>query len=122
MSFNVFEKMDALTSIGLVLWTLVSLGLTLNVIHPLMNRDKAKPLNLLLGFGLGWIIGELAPQWILLNMGGFLLLQIFSDLEPIVFFGLLGIHSILWLFLIIRLWLILNLPQRLEEQMQNQLG
>ena len=72
--------MDALTSIGLVLWTLVSLGLTLNVIHPLMNRDKAKPLNLLLGFGLGWIIGELAPQWILLNMGGFLLLQIFSDL------------------------------------------
>ncbi len=122
MSFNVFEKMDALTSIGLVLWTLVSLGLTLNVIHPLMNRDKAKPLNLLLGFGLGWIIGELAPQWILLNMGGFLLLQIFSDLEPIVFFGLLGIHSILWLSLIIRLWLILNLPQRLEEQMQNQLG
>ena len=48
--------MDPLTSIGLVLWTLISLGLTLNVLHPLINRDRARPLSLIFGFGLGWLI------------------------------------------------------------------
>ena len=66
--------MDPLTSIGLVLWTLVSLGLTLNVIHPLINRDRARPLSLIFGFGLGWLIGALSIQWVLLNAGIFLLL------------------------------------------------
>ena len=45
--------MDPLTSIGLVIWTLVSLGLTLNVLHPLINRDRARPLSLIFGFGAG---------------------------------------------------------------------
>ena len=63
--------MDPLTSIGLVIWTLVSLGLTLNVLHPLINRDRARPLSLIFGFGLGWLIGELTIQWILLNAGIF---------------------------------------------------
>ena len=43
--------MDPLTSIGLVLWTLISLGLTLNVLHPLINRDRARPLSQIFGFG-----------------------------------------------------------------------
>ena len=63
--------MDPLTSIGLVLWTLISLGLTLNVLHPLINRDRARPLSLIFGFGLGWLIGELTIQWILLTPGYF---------------------------------------------------
>ena len=77
--------MDPLTSIGLVIWTLVSLGLTLNVLHPLNNRDRARPLSLIFEFGLGWLIGELTIQWILLNAGIFLLLLVFADLEVLIF-------------------------------------
>ena len=86
--------MDSLTSIGLVLWTLVSLGLTLNVLHPLINRDRARPLSLIFGFGLGWLIGELTIQWILLNAGIFLLLLVFADLEVLVFLWMIGLYMV----------------------------
>ncbi|MGA0319643.1 MAG: alpha/beta hydrolase, partial [bacterium] len=114
--------MDPLTSIGLVLWTLISLGLTLNVLHPLINRDRARPLSLIFGFGLGWLIGELTIQWILLNAGIFLLLLVFADLEVLVFSWMLGIHLLLWILLLVRLWLVLNQVEYLEDQMLNQLG
>ena len=114
--------MDPLTSIGLVLWTLISLGLTLNVLHPLINRDRARPLSLIFGFGLGWLIGELTIQWILLNAGIFLLLLVFADLEVMVFSWMLGIHLLLWTLLLVRLWLVLNQVEYLEDQMLNQLG
>ena len=114
--------MDPLTSIGLVIWTLISLGLPLNVLHPLINRDRARPLSLIFGFGLGWLIGELTIQWILLNAGIFLLLLVFADLEVLVFSWMLGIHLFLWILLLVRLWLVLNQAQYLEDQMLNQLG
>ena len=114
--------MDPLTSIGLVLWTLISLGLTLNVLHPLINRDRARPLSLIFGFGLGWLIGELTIQWILLNAGIFLLLLVFADLEVLVFSWMLGIHLFLWILLLVRHWLVLNQVEYLEDQMLNQLG
>ncbi|MEC8157302.1 MAG: alpha/beta hydrolase, partial [SAR324 cluster bacterium] len=108
--------MDPLTSIGLVLWTLISLGLTLNVLHPLINRDRARPLSLIFGFGLGWLIGELTIQWILLNAGIFLLLLVFADLEVLVFSWMLAIHLFLWILLLVRLWMVLNQVEYLEDQ------
>ena len=93
------------------------MALTLNVLHPLINRDRARPLSLIFGFGLGWLIGELTIQWILLNAGIFLLLLVFADLEVLVFSWMLGIHLLLWILLLVRHWLVLNQVEYLEDQM-----
>ena len=56
------------TLVLLILWTLASLVLTLNVLRPLIRRSTNSPVILILGFSLGWLVGDLAPQWVLLSI------------------------------------------------------
>jgi len=111
-----------MVTILFVFWTLSSVFLTLNVFHPLAKRRSSSFFTLLISFALGWLVGDLLPQWILLNSGIALLFS-FSD----IFSQTLGraglvIHLCCWIILIIRLWIILNLPARIDQQLEEQLG
>lgn len=103
-------------------WTLSSVFLTLNVFRPLAKRTNSSFTEILLSFALGWLIGDLLPHWILLNIGITLLFS-FSDIfsQPLGWTGLI-IHFAGWTILSLRLWIILNLPERLENKMEEQLG
>ena len=111
-----------MVTILFIFWTLCSVFLTLNVFHPLTKRKSSSFFTLLFSFSLGWLVGDLLPQWILLNSGIALLFS-FSD----IFSQTLGraglvIHLCCWIILIIRLWIFLNLPARIDQQLEEQLG
>ena len=103
-------------------WTLSSVFLTLNVFRPLASRKSSSFPAILISFALGWLVGDLLPQWILLNFG-ILLLFSFSDIfyQPLGWGGLV-FHLSGWIILCLRLWVILNLPERLDQKMEEQLG
>ena len=111
-----------MVTILFIFWTLSSVFLTLNVFHPLAKRRSSSFFTLLISFALGWLVGDLLPQWILLNSGIALLFS-FSDIfsHSIGWAGLV-IHFFCWIFLSIRLWIILNLPARLDQRMEEQFG
>jgi len=105
-----------------IFWTLGSFFLTLNVFRPLAKRSNSSFRAILASFVLSWLVGDLLPNWILLN-AGILLLFSFSDIfnQPLGWGGLL-VHFSGWIILVLRLWIILNLPARLEQKMEEQLG
>ncbi len=111
-----------MVTILFIFWTLSSVFLTLNVFHPLAKRRSSSFFTLLISFTLGWLIGDLLPLWILLNSGIALLFS-FSDIfsQTLGWAGLV-IHLCCWIILIIRLWIILNLPARIDQQLEEQLG
>ncbi|HIG78045.1 MAG TPA: alpha/beta hydrolase, partial [Candidatus Lambdaproteobacteria bacterium] len=111
-----------MVTILFIFWTLSSVFLTLNVFHPLAKRRSSSFFTLLISFALGWLVGDLLPQWILLNSGIALLFS-FSDIfsQTLGWAGLV-IHLCCWIILIIRLWIILNLPARIDQQLEEQLG
>ncbi len=110
-----------ITSIFL-LWTSLSIFLTLNVFKNFSKRSRSSVKTLLISYVLGWVVGDLLPQWILLNLG---ILIIFSFTEiyfsSIFLFGLIC-HFLCWFILFIRLWIILNLPKRINIKMINFFG
>ena len=57
-----------------IFWTTLFASLTLNTFFPLTHQQRP-PLGHLISFGASWIFGDLAPQWVVLNIGvlGFLL-------------------------------------------------
>ncbi len=110
------------TLVLLIFWTLASLVLTLNVLHPLIRRSTNSPVILILGFSLGWLVGDLAPQWVLLNFGIFLLFFSSGLVDPGLLWFFFLFHLFCWILLTLRLWLVLDLPGRLEQQLLVQLG
>ena len=111
-----------MVTIFFLIWTLGSVLLTLNVFKPLADRRRSSFPAILLSYVTGWLIGDLLPQWILLN-AGILLLFSFSDIfsHPIGWGGLI-VHLTGWCALTLRLWIIFNSPQRLDKKMEQQLG
>ncbi len=105
-----------------IFWTLASVFLTLNVFRPLAKRSNSSFRAILVSFVLSWLVGDLLPHWILLN-AGILLLFSFSEIfsQPLGWGGLL-VHFSGWIILMLRLWIMLNLPERLEQQMEAYLG
>ena len=105
-----------------IFWTLASVFLTLNVFRPLAKRSNSSFRAILVSFVLSWLVGDLLPHWILLN-AGILLLFSFSEIysQPLGWGGLL-VHFSGWTILMLRLWIMLNLPERLEQQMEAYLG
>jgi len=111
-----------MVTIFFLVWTLGSVILTFNVFKPLADRRHSSFPAILLSYVTGWLIGDLLPQWILLNVG-ILLLFSFSDIfsHPIGLGGLI-VHLTGWCALTLRLWIIFNLPHRLDNKMEQQLG
>ena len=111
-----------MVTIFFIIWTLGSVLLTLNVFKPLTNRRRSSVPAILLSYATGWLIGDLLPQWILLNTG---ILLLFSSLDifshPIGWTGLV-LHLTGWCALILRLWVIFNSPPSLDKKMEQQLG
>ena len=105
-----------------IFWTLGSVFLTLNVFRPLAKRSNSSFRAIIVSFVLSWLVGDLLPQWIILN-AGILLIFSFSDIfsQPLGWGGLL-VHLSGWIILMLRLWILLNLPERLEHKMEEQLG
>ena len=105
-----------------IVWTLCSFFLTLNVLKPLAKRRSASVPVIVLSYFTGWLIGDLLPQWILLNVG-ILLFFSFSDIynHPVGWGGLI-VHLTGWCALILRLWVIFNSTQSLDKKMEQQLG
>lgn len=105
-----------------IFWTLASVFLTLNVFRPLAKRSNSSFRAILVSFVLSWLVGDLLPHWILLN-AGILLLFSFSEIfsQPLGWGGLL-VHFSGWIILMLRLWIMLNLPERLEQKMEAHLG
>ncbi len=105
-----------------LVWTLSSVFLTLNVFKPLAKRRKSSFIVLLISYVTGLLIGDLLPQWILLN-AGILLFFSFTDIfsQPIGWVGFI-LHLTGWTSLTLRLWIIFNLPQSLDKKMEKQLG
>ena len=105
-----------------IFWTLASVFLTLNVFRPLAKRSNSSFRVILVSFVLSWLVGDLLPHWILLN-AGILLLFSYSEIysQPLGWGGLL-VHFSGWTILMLRLWIMLNLPERLEQQMEAYLG
>ena len=110
------------TLVLLILWTLASLVLTLNVLRPLIRRSTNSPVILILGFSLGWLVGDLAPQWVLLNFGIYFLFFSSGWVDPGLLWVFFLFHLFCWILLTLRLWLVLDLPGRLEQQLLVQLG
>ncbi len=103
-------------------WTVLAVILTVNVVRPLSSRRRHGPLRMLLGFASGWLVGDMAPQWIVLNMGILLLFAKASSLGiPSLIAGCI-LHLFCWLTLFLRLRLLLDLPERIEKQLVGQLG
>ncbi|MDG1177570.1 MAG: alpha/beta hydrolase, partial [SAR324 cluster bacterium] len=94
----------------------------LNVFRPLAKRSNSSFRAILVSFVLSWLVGDLLPHWILLN-AGILLLFSYSEIysQPLGWGGLL-VHFSGWTILMLRLWIMLNLPERLEQQMEAYLG
>ena len=105
-----------------LVYTLVSFLLTLNVFKPLAHRRHSSFPALLLSYLTGWLIGDLLPHWILLNVGIFIVFS-FSDIfrNTIGWAGLI-VHLAAWCTLVLRLWIIFNSQQRLDRKMEQQLG
>jgi len=105
-----------------IFWTLASVFLTLNVFRPLAKRSNSSFRVILVSFVLSWLVGDLLPHWILLN-AGILILFSYSEIysQPLGWGGLL-VHFSGWTILMLRLWIMLNLPERLEQQMEAYLG
>ena len=105
-----------------IFWTLASVFLTVNVFRPLAKRSNSSFRAILVSFVLSWLVGDLLPHWILLN-AGILLLFSYSEIysQPLGWGGLL-VHFSGWTILMLRLWIMLNLPERLEQQMEAYLG
>ncbi|MDG2064845.1 MAG: alpha/beta hydrolase [SAR324 cluster bacterium] len=105
-----------------IFWTLASVLLTLNVFRPLAKRSNSSFRVILVSFVLSWLVGDLLPHWILLN-AGILILFSYSEIysQPLGWGGLL-VHFSGWTILMLRLWIMLNLPERLEQQMEAYLG
>ena len=105
-----------------LLWTLGSIMLTINVFTPFAKQSNSSLNTILFSFVLGLLVGELLPQWIFLNLGVLLVFS-FSD----VFSSSIGIlalicHFLCWIFLILRLWIILHLPDRIKFKMIEHFG
>ena len=111
-----------MVTIFFIIWTLGSVLLTLNVFKPLTNRRRSSVPAILISYATGWLIGDLLPQWILLNTG---ILLFFSSLgifsHPIGWTGFV-LHLTGWCALILRLWVIFNSPPSLDKKMEQQLG
>tara|TARA_B100000945_G_scaffold318578_1_gene323746 strand:+ start:2802 stop:4103 length:1302 start_codon:yes stop_codon:yes gene_type:complete len=103
-------------------WTLGSVLLTLNVFSPLAKRKISSFPAILFSYFAGWLIGDLLPQWILLNIGILLFFSFYDIFSHPIGWGGLAVHLIGWFVLLLRLWVIFNLPQRLEKKMEQQLG
>ena len=103
-------------------WTLASVFLTLNVFLPLAKRSNSSFHAILTSFALGWLVGDLLPNWILLNLGILLLFSLSDIFSLPLGWGGLFVHFSGWLILMLRLWIILNLPERLDLKMEEQLG
>ena len=111
-----------MVTIFFLVWTLGSVLLTLNVFKPLVKRRNSSVQAMVLSYVTGWLIGDLLPQWIILN-AAVLLFFSFSDIfnHPIGWGGLI-VHLTGWCALILRLWVIFNSPKRLDMKMEQQLG
>ena len=105
-----------------IFWTLGSVFLTLNVFRPLGKRSNSSFRAILASFVFSWLVGDLLPQWILLN-AAILLLFSFTDIfNQSLGWGGLIVQLSGWIILMLRLWIMLNLPERLEQKMEEQLG
>ena len=111
-----------MATIIFLIWTSGSILLTYNVITPFADRSKSSIKTIISSFVLGLMIGDFLPQWILLNLG-ILLIFSFSDIffSTIGLFGLIC-HIFCWIILSIRLWIIINLPERINLKMIDYFG
>ena len=99
-----------------------SIFFTLNVFVPFAKRSNSSLQTILASYVLGWLVGDLLPHWILFNLG-ILLIFSFSD----ILFSQLGwggivCHILCWCFLSIRLWIVMDLPERLNKKMTEAVG
>ena len=105
-----------------IFWTLGSVFLTLNVFRPLAKRANSSLRAILASFVLSWLVGDLLPQWILLNTAILILFSYTDIFNQSLGWGGLIVQLSGWIILMLRLWIILNLPERIEHKMEEQLG
>ena len=105
-----------------IFWTLGSVFLTLNVFRPLAKRSNSSFRAILASFLFSWLVGDLLPQWILLNAAILLLFSYTDIFNQSLGWGGLIVQLSGWIVLMLRLWIMLNLPERLEQKMEEQLG
>lgn len=102
------------------IWGIISVALALNVLFPIrLGKRGELPF---ISYVLGWIIGDLAPHWLLLNLGGFFLyLALLPEQASVAllpfFLHWLGVAMVLvrWLFMF-------RLHDLVHLQMQSALG
>jgi acetyl esterase/lipase len=75
--------MEPLVNTLWVLWSLGFLLLSLNVFSPLSSRTEGTAPALVVGFGSGWLVGDLAPIWVAGDFAFVLLLQASGVVEPL---------------------------------------
>ena len=105
-----------------IFWILGSIFLTLNVFRPLAKRSNSSFRAILASFVFSWLVGDLLPQWILLNAAILFLFSYTDIFNQSLGWGGLLVQLSGWIILMLRLWILLNLPERLEQKMEEQLG
>ena len=105
-----------------IFWILGSVFLTLNVFRPLAKRSNSSFRAILASFVFSWLVGDLLPQWILLNAAILFLFSYTDIFNQSLGWGGLLVQLSGWIILMLRLWILLNLPERLEQKMEEQLG
>ncbi len=101
-------------------WTLVSGLLVLNVFHPLVPRDFRSPTALVCCFALGWLVGDLALLFLLLDFGVLTLAFWAGELATISAVFWLLLHSALAVALLHRLYRLSGLSSGLQLQLESQ--
>ena len=105
-----------------LIWTFCSIFLTLNVFTPLAKQSESSLYKILFSFFFGWLVGDVLPQWILLNLGILIIFSYYDIFFTPLGFGGIICHVLCWAILSVRLWIMLNIPERLEKKMLERFG
>lgn len=103
------------------LWTLVCVVLTINVFRPFKSKDNGI-LSFFFGFGLGWLIGDLALHWIIFNIGILSLFSLTDIYSSTISQVGIVIHLTCWGALLLRLRALLRLRPVVQQQIKSCLG
>ncbi len=103
-----------------LLWSVVYAVLTYNVFRPLQWSNNG--LFTFSTFILGWLVGDLAPHWIVFNLGVVLLFYFGGALESIAGQFALILTMVSCLALVFRMVKLFRLPPLVQQQMRTALG